>query len=185
MHDGDVHSHFRRGGEVDWARLEREQRARLAFADAWWELLGRPTGARLADVGCGPGVLAARYAELGADVLAVDLRADALARVPRRARVRTLAHDLEAAPLPERVDVVVLSDVLHHARQPLAALRHARASAPRVLVAEPAPGAHAGPPAHARFAPEDVARLLERAGFAAGPVAWPSPGHYALVGTAR
>lgn len=180
-----MHGHFRHDAAVDWGRLAGEQRVRLPLAEAWWRLLGEPVGRTLADLGCGPGVLAHRYAQLGADVLAVDLRADALQLVPAHPRLRTLRHDIEAAPLPEPVDVAVLSDLLHHARDPGGVLRNVRACARKVLVAEAEPGATPGPPTQARIAPERMQGLLLQAGFAPGPPARPAPGQYALVAQSR
>lgn len=186
MTHGHVHDAFRHE-DVDWARLAERQRERLPVVDAWWALLGRPVGQRLADVGCGPGVLAVRYAERGAEVLAVDLRPDALAHVPPHPKLRTLAHDLEAAPLPHGVDVMVLSDVLHHARYPDRMLRHARASTGRILVAEWDPDGpqDIGPPVGSRLAPKDVASLLREAGFEPGASVATEYGHYAIVAVAR
>lgn len=167
----------------DWAHLEAEQRRRLAVVDAWWDLLGRPTGKRIADVGCGPGLFAARLAELGADVVAVDVRPEALASVPRRPRLRTLLHDLERRPLPERVDAALLADVLHHVRDPAVLLRNLRQSAPVVLVAEtvtPGHGNANGP----RLALDKVSALLRGAGYVPEPAAWPTPDQAAVVGRA-
>ena len=177
----DVHDHFRHDAAVDWARLARDQQARLPLADAWWSMLGRPAGQRLADLGCGPGVLAHRYAELGADVLAVDLRDEALRHVPRHPRLHNLRHDIEAAPLPRPVDVAVLSDVLHHVPDPGRLLANVWASTRRVLVAETAPEASQGPPGQARIAPSAMERLLRDAGFTPAAPAWPGPGQYAIV----
>lgn len=166
-----------------WSHLVAEQQQRLGVVDAWWDLLGRPVGKRLADVGCGPGLFAARFADLGADVLAVEVRREALVAVPSRPRLRTLLHDLDVAPLPERVDVAVFSDVLHHVRRPERMLRHARESASLVLVAEAAPrraqpgGAKAVP----RLAPEEALRLLRAAGFAPETPVWPTEDQYAVV----
>lgn len=181
---GDPHRHFQQAREVDWRALAAQQTRNLSLADAYWALLGRPVGRRLADIGCGPGVLAARYAELGARVLAVDVRPDALARVPPHPRLQTLLHDIEAGPLPAAVDLLVMTDVLHHAAHPAQVLAHARASAGRILLAEHEPGQQAGPPVHARLAPARVAGLLEQAGFRPGPPATTVPGQYAIVADA-
>lgn len=170
---------FRPGEAVEWGGLEERQRASLWRADAWWALLGRPVGERLADIGCASGLLSARYADLGAEVLAVDVRPDALARVPDHPRLRTLLHDLQRAPLPEPVDAVVLTDVLHHFPAPAEALRNARASAPRILVAE-----SLAAPREIRLAPEEVARLLREAGYEPAPPAWTEPEHFAIVARA-
>lgn len=185
-HGHHAHDPFRDDHDIDWKRLAARQRERLPLADALWDLLGRPAGRRLADVGCGPGVLSVHYARLGAEVLAVDMRADALALVPRHPRVRTVVHDLEAAPLPAQADILVLSDVLHHARSPAQMLEHSRSSAATILVAEwdpRAPGRE-GPPLEARLAPEVVAQLLVEAGFSPQPPARASLEHYAVVADA-
>lgn len=147
-------------GGAGWGHLEAEQRARLAVVDAWWDLLGRPVGLRLADIGCGPGLFAARFAELGARVLAVDVRPEALARVPRREGLAVLEHDLQAAPLPVPVDVAVLADVLHHVADAPALLRNLR-GARRVLVAETLRPSQGAP----RLAVGRVEALLRDAGF--------------------
>jgi SAM-dependent methyltransferase len=174
-------SHGGRAGHA-WSHLEAEQRQRLPVVDAWWTLLGRPVGKRVADIGCGPGLFAARLAELGADVLAVDVRADALASVPRRPRLRTLLHDLESGPLPERVDAAVLADVLHHVRDPAALLRNLRGSAPVVLVAETlaGPGKARAP----RLALDRVSALLKEAGYSPGAAVWPTPDQAVVLGRA-
>lgn len=178
-HDATGHlDPFRHGEPVDWHVVVEGQRAHVARVDRWWELLDRPTGQHLADVGCGPGVPAARLAELGAIVLAVDRRADALAHVPAHPRLSTLEHDLEAGPLPEAVDIIVLSGVLHHAHDPGRMLRNARASAHRILVAE-----NTGPPHAIRLAPDTVAHLLQEAGFEPQDPAWAQADHYAIVAT--
>ena len=179
----DARTHFRQS-HVDWQQLAARQAEAIPLAERWWALVGSPVGKRLADIGCGPGVLAARYAALGAHVLAVDLRPDALEHVPRHARLRTLAHDLEGAPLPEHVDVLMLTDVLHHAAKPDAILRNARASTDRILVADHDVGPQHGPPVGSRLSPERVCQLLRDAGFEPRPVLRPVPGQYAIVADA-
>lgn len=129
--------------------------------DAWWEMLGRPVGCRLADIGCGPGLYARRFAELGAQVLAVDVRPEAIAHVPVTPNVTPLLHDLQVAPLAERVDVAVIADVLHHVPDAPALLANLRRSTERVLVAETALGHHGAP----RLRPETLSTLLRGAGF--------------------
>jgi methionine biosynthesis protein MetW len=96
-----------------------------AFYDSYWTRQGdtfdqrrqsllvrhiRP-GDRVLQVDCGPGVLAARLAELGAQVVGTDLSAEAL----RRARARNIGVyqvNLDREPLPfgDATFDVVLSD---------------------------------------------------------------------------
>lgn len=72
------------------------------------------------DVGCGDGALGALLAErLGCDVCGVDVL------LPEQgSRIEALRYDGSTLPFEDdRFDVVLLSDVLHHAGDPLALLR--------------------------------------------------------------
>ena len=107
-----------------------------------WEGLARALlrlapKARYADLGVGDGLLTLMLAEVAQVVTAVDLSPQMLAQLQARAKARgignveTVEADIEALPLPDRShDVVVMSQALHHAREPLAALREAH----RILV---------------------------------------------------
>jgi SAM-dependent methyltransferase len=100
-----------------------------------------PPGARILDVGCGPGWTSHYLGKMGYTVLGLDLSEDMLelarARVvaepfppyPRpRLDVRFVNHDIEAAPLGddagEPYDFALVDSVLHHFENPVAALRH-------------------------------------------------------------
>jgi ubiquinone/menaquinone biosynthesis C-methylase UbiE/biotin operon repressor len=107
-----------------------------------WEGLARAIlhlcpRARYADLGIGDGMLTLMLAEVAQVVTAVDLSPEMLAQLSARAKKRgihnieTVEGDIEALPLPdESHDVVVMSQALHHARDPVRALKEAR----RVLV---------------------------------------------------
>jgi SAM-dependent methyltransferase len=95
---------------------------RLALAEV-------PGGARVLDVGCATGYLAAELARRGCDV--VGLEHDPAAAQEARAVCRAVvAGDLESAAVRAevealvagRVDVVLCADVLEHVRDPWAAL---------------------------------------------------------------
>ena len=106
-----------------------------------------PPGARVLDVGCGPGWTSHYLGKMGYTVLGFDLseemlelareRVDAEPFPPyprQRLDVRFVRHDIEAAPLGEQAgepyDLALVDSVLHHFLDPVAALRHlARASA--------------------------------------------------------
>ena len=95
--------------------------------------------ARYVDLGIGDGLLTLMLAEVAESVTAVDLSPEMLAQLERRAEergldnVETIEGEIEALPLPDgRFDVAVLSQALHHAEKPIAALREAH----RVLRAD-------------------------------------------------
>jgi ArsR family transcriptional regulator len=107
-----------------------------------WEGLARallllaPRG-RYADLGVGDGLLTLMLSEVASQVTAVDLSRSMLDALLARARrrkvynIETVEGDIEALPLPDAShDVAVLSQALHHARDPRTALAEAR----RILV---------------------------------------------------
>ncbi len=130
--------------------LELYERA----ADAWWDgerkefrslravnafHLGllcehRPEGfggQRVADLGCGGGLLSIALSRLGADVVGVDLSPASLRAGRDEARRQELActflhGDLNATPLRDAsFDLVLASDVLEHVSEPACAVREA------------------------------------------------------------
>ncbi|HVS09762.1 MAG TPA: metalloregulator ArsR/SmtB family transcription factor [Planctomycetota bacterium] len=175
-----------------------------------WEGLARailqlaPRG-RYADLGVGDGLLTLMLAEVAEVVTAVDISPEMLGQLATRARSRGIANietvegEIEDLPLPERShDVVVMSQALHHARDPLRALEEAhRVLAPggRLLlidllahseewVREKLEHVHLG------FTEAWLADALARAGFAGANVQRaardPQPPHFmTLVASAR
>jgi ArsR family transcriptional regulator len=175
-----------------------------------WEGLARgllrllPSG-RYADLGVGDGLLTLMLSEVATVVTAVDLSSSMLEQLRKRAKangrtnIETIEGEIEVLPLPDAShDVVVMSQALHHAADPLAALREAR----RILV----PGgrllvldllAHHEDwvrerleHRHLGFTETDLQRHLERAGFDAIEVQRaardPQPPHFlTLVASAR
>ncbi len=92
---------------------------------------------RYVDLGIGDGLLTLMLAEIAESVTAVDLSPEMLDHLRQRAEalhinnIELVPGDIEKLPLPdESFDVAVLSQALHHAEQPLLALREAR----RILV---------------------------------------------------
>lgn len=189
----DMHTMFREGADrVDWQLIWDRQAMRASLADVWWRMAGGRPGARVLDVGCGPGLFALRYADLGGVVTATDLAEGALRFLDARRAGRDVAtrlHDAEDAPFPERgFDVAFVTNVLHHARRPDRILAHVRDAAATLLVAEfdpDGPGA-IGPPLADRVAPPTLAAWLRDAGWAPGPPARGQPyEHYAIVARQR
>ena len=150
-------------GRADDARLEEVRRLRKENFDthaaeaesrqlvpgrswaAWARALGHLLPPlRVADLGCGDGYLAIEASRWASRVIAVDrspavlARAQALAKRRRVKNVIWKRGEIERAPIrDESVDVVLLSQALHHAADPSQALAEAvRILAPggRVLV---------------------------------------------------
>lgn len=102
-----------------------------------------PDGARVLDVGCATGYLAAALAERGCRV--VGLEADPRAAAQARARgVEVVEGDVADAAvrarLPDDLDAIVAADVLEHLRDPwsaLAALRERLATGGVAVVSVP------------------------------------------------
>jgi SAM-dependent methyltransferase len=139
---------------ADEARLREIQRARKErFAthgtDAGQLVPGRSWAAwaraigmllpplRVADVGCGEGYLTVETARWAAHVVAVDRSPEVLARAQALGARRGVTNitwrvgEIEQVPLADAsVDVVLLSQALHHAADPAQAL----AEAARILV---------------------------------------------------
>ena len=144
-------------GRADDARLEEVRRLRKENFDthagpdaasrqlvpgrswaAWARALGHLLPPlRVADLGCGDGYLAIEASRWASRVIAVDrspavlARAQALAKRRRVKNVIWKRGEIERAPLRDAsVDVVLLSQALHHAADPARAL----AEAVRILV---------------------------------------------------
>lgn len=86
----------------------------------------------VADLGCGEGYLAIEAARWAKRVMAVDRSPEVLARAKALAARRRVTNvtwkrgEIERAPLADgSVDVAILSQALHHASDPAAALREA------------------------------------------------------------
>ena len=99
-----------------------------------------PGGARVLDVGCAEGYLAAALGERGCTVVGVEAGAAAAERA-RPHLEELVVGDVEDPATRERIagpfDVVLFGDVLEHLRDPAAVLRWARTVAPRAVVSLP------------------------------------------------
>lgn len=175
---------------------ERQSR-RADLADEFWKLAGGRPGWRVADVGCGPGWFALRYAMMTGPtghVHAVDTNENDLAFLRQQmdpvhhAHVTTEVLDIERAPLPDlHFHALFCTDVLHHVRDVGQALRNLRASGVRLVIAEfdPRASADIGPPVEERVDPDELSRALEKAGFAPKPWVALKHEHYAIVAPPR
>jgi len=158
--------------------------------------LGGPA-ASLLDVGAGDGLVGAALAKrLGAELaLGVDVRPQPGAALP------TLAYDGARLPLEDRsYELVVLSDVLHHAEDPLLLLRESLRVASRAVLLKDhlafSPITHAllwamdlagnleqGVEVRARyFDPASLSATLEAAGGELVALRWPLEVHSPALG---
>lgn len=180
--------------EGDLARLNDLLRARedrqalnekLLEPGQSWFLWAQALGALMpkltvADFGCGTGVLTVEIARWAKKVIAIDVSEDVLEkareRVQREGRrnVELLCEDLHALPLKDnRVDVVVISQSLHHVEEPSRVLEEAyRILAPggRLLVLELMPHDERWVRErlghwHLGFDPESIRTQMAGAGF--------------------
>ena len=180
-------------------RTPAHSHAATAVASAWVERFAPlvAAGARVLDLACGYGRHARFFAARGADVLAVDRDAAALATLDGEARIATRALDLEAGgwPLPgERFDAIVVVNYLH---RPLFPSLLAALAEDGVLIYETfARGNEAyGRPSNPDFLLEPgellqlAARGLTVVAFEQGVVSTPDPGavvqRLAAVGPGR
>jgi 2-polyprenyl-3-methyl-5-hydroxy-6-metoxy-1,4-benzoquinol methylase len=94
---------------------DRDIRARAALT-----MLGVQRGWRVADIGCGSGVLACEAALMGAEVDAIDISPAMLALAEIQARDRKVAIRTQSAGLlsfayePDSYDLIVSEFALHH-----------------------------------------------------------------------
>lgn len=102
-------------------------------------------GCSVLEVCCGSGMMAEKFARMGAVVTGIDFSRAAVARVRERARRRGLAMqslvaDAENLAFAERsFDVVAVHDGLHHLEHPERAIREmARVARRGVLILDPA-----------------------------------------------
>jgi ArsR family transcriptional regulator len=100
---------------------------------AWARALGHLIPRlRVADLGCGEGYLAMEASRWAERVVGIDVSETTLARARAVAQANGLKNvsfkkgDIEDLPLPDgSVDVALLSQALHHAKEPFQAIREA------------------------------------------------------------
>lgn len=176
-----------------WDEMWGRQEKRADLAPTYWQLVDARPGHRVADVGCGAGYFALRYANMTGPtghVHAVDRDPSALEYLRSRldpvhhAHVTTETLDVERAPLPGLpFDAIFCTDALHHADDVAAALANLRLAKARLVIAEfdPAGPGDFGPPLAERIAPALMWKLLKEAGWS--PRAWQAlrHEHYGIV----
>lgn len=131
----------------------------------------------VADIGAGTGYFSVRLARMlpKGKVYAADVESQMVQHLAARAKRDELANlqavqsDLDDARLPEKVDLVLLVDVVHHIDGRESYFRRLKSSLKtggRVAVIDFRPDSEVGPPPRARISAEHVTRQLTAAGFA-------------------
>ena len=183
--------HFEKDlSHADWDEIGRRQVGRIDLVREWIALTGMRPGSRVLDIGPGPGEFTCEYAKVvgaAGKVYALEKAESALAYLRRAldgrglGNVVALAGDVEEAVETDgNVDLVMITDVLHHLDRPQAALRNVASVMrrhTRVLIAEFDPQAEGliGPPLEHRLAASEIKGFFERAGLrtiAEGPQAF-------------
>jgi ubiquinone/menaquinone biosynthesis C-methylase UbiE len=166
---------------LTWDEVFARQRLRDGLVAGWMEALQLQPGARVLDIGAGPGYVSLVLADrVGPDglVYAVDRSADALAylaRLQHERRVsqikRIVADATTLDPGALRPDSALVTMVLHHANDPRGILSNVArllpTGAPAVIGEfHPEGPCKAGPPRAERISPEQVRAWCAAAGFA-------------------
>jgi ubiquinone/menaquinone biosynthesis C-methylase UbiE len=181
---------------VTWDEVFARQARRADLAGEWMDALRLQPGARVLDIGAGPGYISLVLADrIGPDglVYAVDRSADALAYLERLQRERgvtqiqrVVADATTLDPGALRPDSALVTMVLHHADDPPGIINGvARLLPPGALavVAEfhPEGPCEVGPPQADRVSPEQVKSWCESAGFEILTYRRQTPEHYMCV----
>jgi ubiquinone/menaquinone biosynthesis C-methylase UbiE len=181
---------------LTWTEVYARQEKRAFLVDAWVDALGLKPGARVLEVGAGPGYVSMLLAErvgCGGIVYAVDISAEALAHLERlqeqrsvRQIQRIVADAAALAPSGLPAQSALIAMVLHHAKDPSGILRSvARLLPPGALavVAEfhPEGRCEQGPPADHRIDPQQIRAWCEDAGLAVLDYRRQSPEHYMVL----
>ncbi len=165
---------------LTWDEVFARQALRADLVGDWIEALQLKPGARVLDIGAGPGYVSLELAErVGPDGLiwAVDRSAEALAYLAALQRKRAVkqiqcvvADATTWDPAGTNADAAIVTMVLHHADDPLEMLtnlgRILPTGAPLVIGEfHPQGPCEVGPPQAVRIAPEQLQAWSEAAGF--------------------
>jgi 2-polyprenyl-3-methyl-5-hydroxy-6-metoxy-1,4-benzoquinol methylase len=107
---------------MPWAASLPLVREQLRFDRAF--LAPRPSGARLLDVGCGCGELAARLSRLGWDARGIDPDPHAVDQAQSMGRPVALAGVESLADMTDTFDAITLFHVIEHVFEPMKVLRN-------------------------------------------------------------
>ena len=166
--------------------------------DAWQkpheviQALALPSDAIIADIGAGTGYFSVRLARMlpKGKVYAADLEPEMVSHLAARAKRDELSNmvavqsDMDDARLPEKVDMVLFVDVVHHIdgrESYFRRLKQSLRAGGRVAVVDFRPDSEIGPPPRARISAAHVKRQLAAAGYSLAAEHDFLPNQYFLV----
>ncbi|SFV05782.1 class I SAM-dependent methyltransferase [Alicyclobacillus macrosporangiidus] len=172
-------------------RLLNEERQKLLPPETILERLGVEPSHVVADIGCGPGYFSLPLAQMSRAVYGVDVSAEMLDLLARRAaeagvcNVESIQAAAEHIPLPDAsVDRMLCAFVLHEVddlKQTLAEFNRLLKPEGRLMVIEwEKKSMDMGPPVSERIDMAELTSLVEDAGF--HTKCWqPNPYHYIIL----
>jgi 2-polyprenyl-3-methyl-5-hydroxy-6-metoxy-1,4-benzoquinol methylase len=83
----------------------------------------KPGGGSVLEIGCGPGLMLAAFAQRGWQVLGIERNEEAAERARRTPGLEITADPVEQLPANVRFDLIVMFHVLEHIGEPVALLR--------------------------------------------------------------
>lgn len=183
---------------TSWERVYRRQVMRADLVPAWFEALALGPGDVVADLGCGPGYVSLRAAEVVGPkgrVYAVDRAAEALAYLERLQAeqgvswiTRLTADVAEVDPAAVPAAKALLTMMLHHNTDAPKLLRNLARLLPSggvALIAEfhPEAACTIGPPREHRVSPDQLAAWAREAGLSLTGYTRQTDEHYMLTVT--
>lgn len=180
----------------DWAQVFSRQEMRADLFSAWLEALQITPGARVLDVGSGPGYMSLQLAAevgSGGSVIALDRAAEALdhlAHLQHERRVTNITRvhgDAATANVPPPVlSAALITMVLHHTDDPAGVVHNVArhlSKGGRVVIAEfdPEGPCDVGAPREARLTAVQLRVWCEHAGLQVLEVRQQTPEHYMVV----
>ncbi|WP_166246202.1 class I SAM-dependent methyltransferase [Paenibacillus turpanensis] len=164
---------------LGWGEVKRKQLQRASLADEWIQLVQMRRGSTVLDIGTGPGVFTLLYAQVVGDegvIYAVDQSKEALLSLLDGVEgklnniVPFCKNAEDALDGIGTVEIVMLTDVLHHADTPAAIIQNAYQHIDEsgyVLIAEFDSECEGliGPPLVHRIPQEEVRNIVQSVGF--------------------
>lgn len=169
---------FKDLSKLGWEEVKRRQSHRLALLDQWVRLTKMTMGSKVLDIGPGPGVFLTEYLKrVGSEgeIYGIEKSVDAAALLRQEFKnvknVTIFNGDAEEiSDAMNLVDIVMITDILHHADVPGRVLQNVYENIQpktRVLISEFDPHAEGviGPPLRNRLDMRDVEQMVSEVGF--------------------
>ncbi len=181
---------------LSWDEVYARQSSRASLIADWLTALSLKPGNRVLEIGAGPGFVSFALAECVGPkgiVYALDQSAEALAKLKRRqnergvAQIETIVADAATLqPDCGKADSVLITMVLHHAKNPAEIVRNAGQFAPPgapIVIGEfhPDGPCSGGPPREHRLSLEKIQEWCGQAGLSVVAYRRQTPEHYMVV----